>query len=163
MYNGSRWERSFTAGPTVCYRGHKSAAWHRVSSARQQSQTSGIQSTSKQTNWQHETQKTEAPKDYDQLGWDMRHRGGRHRSRFRRGGRTQEHEWTSKKRETIYADQPLKWGNNISRAVYHGRFNMLLHIQYRLAGKLFISLPLALNSDTLRLLSCGQIWLQQRG
>lgn len=37
---------------------NKSAAWHRVSSARQQSKTPGMfQSTSQQTNWQHEMQK----------------------------------------------------------------------------------------------------------
>lgn len=39
--NGSRCERSFTAGVMVCYRGDKSAASHGVSSVRQLSSTPG--------------------------------------------------------------------------------------------------------------------------
>ncbi len=42
------------------YRGHKSEAWHHVSSVRQQSQTLGMfQSTGRQTSWQHAMYKTE--------------------------------------------------------------------------------------------------------
>lgn len=66
---GSRWERSFTAGASVCYRGHKSAAWHHVSSVGQRETVSGHVSINKPTDklTARETHKPQTPKDYDQL------------------------------------------------------------------------------------------------
>lgn len=82
--NGNRWERSFTAGASACYRGHKSAAWHRVSSVSQQSQDCGHVSINGPTDelTARDEQAERRPRTTTSSAWDTTHRKERHISSF---------------------------------------------------------------------------------
>lgn len=101
--NGNRWERSFTAGASACYRGHKSAAWHRVSSVSQQSQDCGHVSINGPTDelTARDEQAERRPRTTTSSAWDTTHRKERHISSFikRRKTETTTRSGTSEKQQ----------------------------------------------------------------
>lgn len=107
--HGSRWERSFTAGVSVRYRGHKSADWHRVSSVRQQSQTPGMfQSAGKQTSMTaRDAENPRRPRTATGSTeiWDTAENDILYIKFLKKEKERQHHEWTSEKRNNI-----CKWG-----------------------------------------------------